>query len=438
MTKNFFLIVLVWALPSLCMERTIVFDNFKEALLLRDAKTKLWKDTPPNRQPYEGRCVPLLGGGELLVFSVDESRDAYLGQSLYELLKGFKIDVNAKDNAGTTALMYAVECNALDVLKELVCFPGIDINARNKFGLTALMLAARKGSAEGIEKLLQVYNHDVNAKDDEGTTALMWAVKSDVLEVLERLMRLRFVGIDVNAKNRSGMTALMLASSRGNLAAVNRLLRSVETRVNNSDNEGKTELIWAIVGTMEVEVQKEIVARLLREPGIDIYARDKTGKTALNYAVELGKVDVAQLLWVMGADDQGVGELNQQMQEARKEGRDVLNNIITALNRGDLDALMSMLRQGYSIEIHDAERNNPLHLAVMANHGGLAEWLIEQNIKWVFKKNKELLTPLDLVFGLWGDQNEEWNKFLGKLPATTGWDIEKAKKNWQAIFALSE
>jgi len=57
-----------------------------------------------------------------------------------------EIDVNAQD-FGRTALMYAAIQNAEEAVKELLKVPRIEVNAKNEYGSTALMLAI-KGNSE--------------------------------------------------------------------------------------------------------------------------------------------------------------------------------------------------------------------------------------------------------------------------------------------------
>jgi hypothetical protein len=95
-----------------------------------------------------------------------------------------------------------------------------DVNAKNNNGETALMWASDKGHAEVVNALLTA-RADVNAKANNGETALMWASYKGHAEVVNALLAAR---ADLNAKNDDGKTALMLASDMGH-AEVVKLLR---------------------------------------------------------------------------------------------------------------------------------------------------------------------------------------------------------------------
>jgi ankyrin repeat protein len=86
-------------------------------------------------------------------------------------------DVNAKDNQGMTALMWAAKYGWLhEDTSRLLLEKGADINARANDGSTALMWAARANCYTApIIKILLENGAEMNAKDNLGRTALRWA-----------------------------------------------------------------------------------------------------------------------------------------------------------------------------------------------------------------------------------------------------------------------
>jgi ankyrin repeat protein len=283
-TRQKSFLIILWALPSLCMERTISLNDFAAGLLQK------------NRQ--------VIG-------------------SFITQVQSEKIDVNGKNRAGMTALMYAAKNNAGEAIRELVKVPGIEVNAQDSDGWTALMIAAQYNAVEAVRELVQV------------------------------------PGIEVNAKANNSWTALM-------------------------------------------------------------------------HAIERQNIIIARILWAVGADDSGI-ELDPAMQKIKEEGRAVLNGIISAIRRGDDESLRKYQDQGYSVMVHDAQGNNSLHLAIMGNHPMLAKNLIAHNELLLKEGNKEGIKPLELLFGLWGDENEDWNKFIGELPAQFTPAIEEGKKVLEAF-----
>ncbi|MBQ6775497.1 MAG: ankyrin repeat domain-containing protein [Synergistaceae bacterium] len=92
-------------------------------------------------------------------------------------------NVNARDNVGQTALMYAAKAfNGGDAeLVSILIDAGADVNAKNNLGYTALMYAAaytvENGIFEPVAEPLIRAGADVNARDNEGQTALTKALE---------------------------------------------------------------------------------------------------------------------------------------------------------------------------------------------------------------------------------------------------------------------
>ena len=63
------------------------------------------------------------------------------------------IDINSKDQNGSTALILAVLEGGMDIVKYLCTTDGIDINDKNQYGNTALEYATRYGRKKMIKVL---------------------------------------------------------------------------------------------------------------------------------------------------------------------------------------------------------------------------------------------------------------------------------------------
>lgn len=81
-------------------------------------------------------------------------------------------------DGGNTALMFAAEFGAADAIRFLS--PRVNVNAKNGYGETALMLAALNDNELCVNFLLQEASADANAVDNDGRTALVRAVASGV------------------------------------------------------------------------------------------------------------------------------------------------------------------------------------------------------------------------------------------------------------------
>ncbi len=106
---------------------------------------------------------------------------------------------------------------------------GADVNAKDSAGRTPLMWAAYHGHADEVEALI-AKGADVNVKDNEGGTPLLWAAVHGHTDVVELLIA---KGADVNAKDSAGQTPLMLADREGHTDVVKLLIAKEEKEVNS-------------------------------------------------------------------------------------------------------------------------------------------------------------------------------------------------------------
>jgi len=117
-------------------------------------------------------------------------------------------DVNSKDIAGQTALMYASEQGRLEVVKYLV-ENGADVNAQSGgHGRgTALIYASAANRITVMEYLLE-HGADINATTPFNETALFWATAKGHVKAVNLLLNKK---ADTKIKNKKGKTALDLA-----------------------------------------------------------------------------------------------------------------------------------------------------------------------------------------------------------------------------------
>jgi uncharacterized protein len=221
-----------------------------------------------------------------------------------------RVDVNAPEADGTTALHWAVWQDDLELTDQLIR-AGADVRASNRYGVTALYLAGVNGRAAVIDRLLKA-GADANAASPEGETALMTAARAGNVEAARVLLA---NGADVNAREAwRGQTALMWAAAQNHPAMVTELIANgadanAQSAVQNWERQttdeprekwlppgGLTPLLFAArQGSLES-------AQVLIEAGADVNAADPAEITPLLSAVINGHYDVAGLLLERGAD----------------------------------------------------------------------------------------------------------------------------------------
>lgn len=169
------------------------------------------------------------------------------------------------------------------------------INRFDRDGYTPLAYAARSGCIDMV-KILIGKGATVDAMDEHSRwTPLLQAADQRHAEVVRYLLA---HGANVNAKAGFGQTPLTVAmvgtvfryGPEGNRDATVQALLSSGADVNLA---GK--FAWTPLMTAVFQGDTNLVQLLIRK-GADLAARDKNGKTALDYAVERNEQEIADIL----------------------------------------------------------------------------------------------------------------------------------------------
>lgn len=258
-----------------------------------------------------------------------------------------KIDIDAKNKAGDSALIIAARTNQVDVLPILLSKTP-NINQTDNCGKTALHLAVEGQHTKLFPVLLGNDFEDV--EDGEGYTVLMKAVLTDTIcqkkrEWEERegypqtanpqtVKSLLEIGrLDVNRINKQGYTALHLAAAQGGTNAIQVLLRYKADETIGMTN-GDTALIVA-TRTADAKVVDTLLGCVNQQ--------NRLGETAAHIAALQNDVPSLQLLLANGADmeikdKQGrsvslaaKANLDWEMAEVVRAGKGRLRMIVASL-----------------------------------------------------------------------------------------------------------
>jgi len=152
-----------------------------------------------------------------------------------------RVDVNAPEPDGTTALHWAAYTDDMETA-ELLIRAGANAKTPNRYGATPLALASTNGNAKMIEALVNA-GADPNVASTEGETPLMLAARSGIAPAVKVLIA---HGADVNAKEQwKGQTALMWAAAEGHVTAVQALV-AAGADVQARSNGGLTAFLFAV------------------------------------------------------------------------------------------------------------------------------------------------------------------------------------------------
>jgi len=240
-----------------------------------------------------------------------------------------RVDVNAPEADGTTALHWAVHQNDLELAERLIR-AGAKVNAKNDYGATPMSEAAVTGTAAIIETLLKA-GADVESPNPDGQTALMVVARTSRVDAAQALLR---HGARVNAVEQwRGQTALMWAAAQSQPAMVKALVAAgadvnARSTVNN----------W----------QRQVTA----EPRA-IY-RPAGGLTPLLYVAREGCVECAKYLVEGGAN------LNLADPEE-------VSPLLLSILNGHFDLAAYLIQKGASVGKWDWYGRTPLYAAVDMN-----------------------------------------------------------------------
>jgi ankyrin repeat protein len=240
----------------------------------------------------------------------------YADAPTLERLIALGADVNRRNDAGATALLWAVDdLNKTRVLVE----HRADVNARSDDGSTPLILAAKKSGAAPIVKFLLTHGASPNPNAGTGrdTTPLREAAAAGDADVMQLLIAagasipaagpallvqtlsldcarcLQSVAGSLDAKAYNA-ALLLIASGDVNDA---QFVLARATEVNTRDPHGRTPLIMAAASDLlPIETVRTLIERKA-----DLNSTTDTGMTALDYARLHGSTPIVDLLVRAGA-----------------------------------------------------------------------------------------------------------------------------------------
>jgi ankyrin repeat protein len=181
-------------------------------------------------------------------------------------------DVNMKTMAhgrvNKSALHFAVESQAVEVINFLLQQPGIIINAVDSDGKTALHYAR---DANVIEILL-AHGAQINATDNMGRTALHRVVENYA----------RYTNIELRRSSDEPNKEALISAHEAKIVNSVKSLLAAGANITATDHEGRTVLHTALLNYTTTTDKQEMV-RILLDAGVDINATDNEGKTVLHY-----------------------------------------------------------------------------------------------------------------------------------------------------------
>jgi ankyrin repeat protein len=190
------------------------------------------------------------------------------------------------------SLIPAVESNAIEEVRQILLDPTYPINEINEKQESPLLVATHQNNVE-IAKLLIDAGADVNQQDEIQDSPYLYAGAEGRTEILAYI--LEHANPDQSVRNRFGGNALIPAAEKGHIENVKLLLADGRVNIDLQNNPGYTALIEAVALRDGSQVYQDIV-KLLIDAGADKTLKDNTGRTASDYAKELGYGNIYRML----------------------------------------------------------------------------------------------------------------------------------------------
>ena len=204
-------------------------------------------------------------------------------------------DLDAKDEAGWSALQRAAAEGLAVAAKELLRRPGVDANGVEPTkGQPALVLASRGGHEAVVRVLLACTGVEVNHQVNGDYTALHIAAQNGHAAVVERL--LAHAGVDADRADQMGRTPLWMAAMANHEATVRLLIAHPAVDAERANQWGITPLLQAC------RTRSTAAALALLEAKADPNARANNGDAPLVIARRGDNAQLLAALVAAGAD----------------------------------------------------------------------------------------------------------------------------------------
>ena len=145
------------------------------------------------------------------------------------------IDVNAKDEAGRTALTYAASRDEQETVSFLLT-KGADANSRDSQGYTALMHATQAGKKGSVVRLMKADGARFDMVIAEKRFTPLHLVASQGWDDVINFIAIR-PEVEINSRDYAGRTPLMLAARQGYFSTVI-VLHALNADLTNQDLRG--------------------------------------------------------------------------------------------------------------------------------------------------------------------------------------------------------
>lgn len=299
-------------------------------------------------------------------------------------LSEYKIEMNAQDNEGKTAVHYAVQNQDLASIAYLA-ERGADLNIKDNQGQQPLIYSIIRGHLPLTQCLVE-HGADVNIKDNQGKRPLDYSVIQGHLPLTQCLVG---HGADVNIKNDQGDTPLHVAINEDKIEIAELL---IQKGINASICNGKSfsPLFWILEKNKpqfiplfvryKLHLEKKENSTILHEAvNKDNHAFISQFATISDLVTEEdGNNDTVAMLAAKKSDSTILKILRSKGVDLTKPGSNGWQPIHSAVSVGNCETTKYLLDNGVSVDSLTGANNTPLLLSVIEGKEDVMELLLSR------------------------------------------------------------
>jgi ankyrin repeat protein len=314
---------------------------------------------------------------------------------------GFKVFLDAgydknSIEGGMPVVLFAYLKGQNAIVKSLM-EAGADINRADAAGEIMLHHAAMRNDGPMVKDLLDK-GAQINARSADGRTALMYALEKNRIPIAELLIK---KGADVNATDRKRQNILHYLAPLQQAGQLIALLPAEGVNVNAKDDTGRTPLLVAAMSARWSNVE------LFASKGADVNIADSTGKTPVLMAAEKGNLTAVKTLIDRGSD----------VKKADASGQTVLHYLAGQRGKAVVQMIPEIIAKGGQVNAKSASGATPAGMAVAGGNTAVFAALLESGID---KDGLELNSLPLAVFAY-----EKRQKEIAKTLLEKGADVKK-------------
>lgn len=277
------------------------------------------------------------------------------------------VDINYKDEKNRSLLHLVVEENLTEAIKWLVS-KKVDINAMDTDGDTALMYASKVGAIQSVRALLSL-KANANIANNQSRIPIQEAVKKNFKDAY---VLLRDRTKDLNHTDENGRSLIYDAIDSTNLDLVKDILKK-------QNNQVDKKIFFYPHTYTDITILKFLASNL------DLNTSDEHGRTPLFYLVKNGAMNTDSFTYVlsMGANINHVdNDGNTVLMALVKEIIELENNDEKSAEKDkQIQSMTEMIpwlvEENVDYNLYNSDGDNPLMYATQYKHTKIVEKLLE-------------------------------------------------------------